>query len=65
MVTPRPHEEHDVCSRDVWRDHDRRFHSLGLTAGVLERARQLVGPRWIIQEDVHDTVIDSRERRLN
>jgi hypothetical protein len=51
---------------DVWGDHDRqRSHLLGLATGVLESTRQLASLLWIVQEDVHEEVIDSRDERLD
>jgi hypothetical protein len=65
-LPPSLHEEHSVSLGDVWGDHDRqRSHLLGLATGVLESTRQLASLLWIVQEDVHEEVIDSRDERLD
>jgi hypothetical protein len=59
-------EEQRVSLGYVRGDHDRqRSHLLGLATGVLESTRQLTSLLWIVQEDVHDEVIDSRDERLD
>jgi hypothetical protein len=59
-------EEHRVTLGDVLGDHDRqRSHLLGLATGVLESTRQLTSLLWIVQENVHEEVIDSRDERLD
>jgi hypothetical protein len=59
-------EERSVSLGDVWGDHDRqRSHPLGLATGVLKSTRQLASLLWIVQENVHGEVIDSRGQRLD
>ena len=65
-VPPGLDEERSVSFGDVWGDRDRqRSHPLGFATGVLESARQLASLLWIVQEDVHGEVIDSRDQRLD
>ncbi len=65
-LTPGLDEERSVSLGDVWRDHDRqRSHPLGLATGFLKRTHQLASPLWIVQQDVHEEVIDSRDQRLD
>jgi hypothetical protein len=60
-------DEEDSVSLGYFRgDHDRqRSHLLGLATGVLKSTRQLTSLLWIVQEDVHDEFIDSRDERLH
>jgi hypothetical protein len=67
MTLPPGLDEEDSISLGYVRgDHDlQRSHLLGVATGVLESARQLTSLLWIVQEDVHEEVIDSRSERLD